>query len=175
MQRRWLRWVTRIGLGLLAILAAGVAVLFFLNPEATLLLFAILINPIVSNTRPPAIVADELVGASWQKRGEINRNIDALFQRKFPEGTSEEILRSALLREGFKPLPPPPANCIPREQEQAQPVGRVYVICPTGDRSRILEYQWGSVVCSSTITVRWAVSDRRELTKVNAGYDVGCL
>jgi hypothetical protein len=171
MKRRWPRWIIRISLVFLAVITAAVAALFIANPAAVLMLLAMLINPLVANTSPPSITENELAGANWGNKADVDKNLTALLQRKFPVGTSEDSLKSTLLGQGFKPLPLPAANCIP--PGQSQPVGRP---CPTYDRDKIFEYKWGDgAICGSTITVRWATDDRRGITQLDSSYYVACL
>jgi hypothetical protein len=173
MRRRWLRWMIRIGLGIVATLGVAVVALFIYNPSGTVLLTAIFLQPLLANTRPPPIAEDQLAGANWQNQGEASRKLNGLLQRRFPAGTSEVTLRSTLLNQGFKPPPPPRADCVP--PGQPTPVGRVFTRCPTGDQSKILQYEWGSGVCGQTITVRWSTGNDLKITSLDAGYYMACL
>jgi hypothetical protein len=171
MKRRWFRRVIRISLGFLAILIVPVAVLFILKPEVTIILIGVLIAPLIYNTHPPPIAEDQLVGASIWNLAETNRKLTASLQRKFPTRTSEDALKSTLLNQGFKPLPPPPGDCVPRGQ--LPPAGRVFTRCY--DPSDILRYDWGNGICHNIITVHWTTNDRREITDLNASYIPACL
>lgn len=174
MKRRWLRWIIRISLVFLAVITAAIAALFIVNPTGALLLVAMLIHPLVANTSPPSIAESELAGANLENKADVDRNLTALLRRKFPVGTSEDSLKSTLLGQGFTPLPPLAANCIP--PGQPQPMGKVFTNCPTYDRDKILEYRWGDgAVCGSTVTVRWATDDRRGITQLDSSYYVACL
>ena len=173
MKWRWPRWAIRISLAFLAVIIVAVAALFILSPTALLLVLAIIFNSIFANTSPPPIVENTLAGANFGNRDEVNQNLTVLLRRKFPIGTSEDHLKSTLSGQGFQPLPPPPANCIP--PGQPQPVGRVFTTCPTNDRSKMLEYRWSGGVCGSTIAVIWATDDRREITHLDSSYYVACL
>jgi hypothetical protein len=171
MKRRWYQWVIRISLGFLAILIVPVVVLFILKPEGTMILIGVLIAPLIHNTHPPPIAEDQLAGATWQNQAEVSRKLNELLQRKFPTGTSEDSLKSTLANQGFKLLPPPPGDCVPRGQ--SPPVGRVFTPCY--DPSNILRYDWGNGVCGQTITVRWSTDDHHGITDVHATYHVACL
>ena len=173
MRWRWFRWVIRIGLGFVALLAAGFAALFIRNPDTALIFLLILIQPLIANSNPPAIAKDQLTGVTLEDQANAGRKMTTVLQRKFPAGTSEVTLRSALLNQGFKPLPAPPADCVPSGQQV--PLGRIYTPCPTYDRSKMLEYRWSSVICGETITVRWLADDRNDITDVNATYYLACL
>ncbi|WP_119270610.1 hypothetical protein [Taklimakanibacter deserti] len=165
--RRWFRWVTRISLGL-AIPIVFVVAFIILNPLGAV----ILLYSLVGNTHPPAIAEDQFAGASWPSRTEASAKLTTLLQRKFPVGTSEDALRATLSSQGFKPLSPPPADCLPAGQPA--PIGRAVTTCPTHDQSKILEYRWG-VVCGETITIRWWTDDRHAITGLDAAYYVACL
>lgn len=167
--RRWFRWVTHISLGLLGILVVLVAALFILNPLGAVML----LHSLIGNKHPPPIAEDQLAGASWQNEAEPGAKLTTLLQRKFPIGTNEDTLRATLSSQGFKPLPPPPADCLPAGQPA--PIGRVVTTCPTDDQSKILEYRWGGGVCAETITVRWWTDDRHAITDLDAAYHAACL
>jgi hypothetical protein len=151
----------------------AIAALFIRDPSAAVLLTAILIQPLIAHTHPPPIAEDQLADASWRNQAEATRKLTALMQRKFPTGSSEGALKSTLQNQGFKPLPPPPVDCLP--PGQPPPVGRVFTPCPTYDRRKTLEYGWGSGVCGQTITVRWSTDDRDNVTRVDASYYMACL
>jgi hypothetical protein len=163
----------RIGLGLLGALALVMATLFLWKPEATLLLLAILVDPLFENTRPPPIAADQVAGANLQNQTETNRKLNALFRQKFPAGTSEGALKAALSAQGFKSLPPPRPDCWPAEK--SAPLHQVITPCSTGDMSKVLEYHWGNGVCRDTIAVSWVTDDSQRLTAVTASYYGACL
>jgi hypothetical protein len=173
MKRGWVRRLVRIGLGPFAALVAIVVVLSLINPEATVLLALVLVNPLISNTHPPAIAQGQITAQDWGHWHDVSRKLTGVLEREFPVGTSEAALKSTLRGQGFKPLPAPPADCLPAGE--AAPVGRVVDQCPTGDRSRILRYAWGSFPCGATITVQWTAGDNGAITHIAGWYDDGCL
>jgi hypothetical protein len=61
---KWVRRVILISSGFIALLISIIAVGFALNPGATYLLLAMLIQPLIANTRPPPIAEDQLTGAT---------------------------------------------------------------------------------------------------------------
>jgi hypothetical protein len=156
----------------LAVIVVAVVALSILHPEA-LWIIAIFVNQLFVNTTPPPIAENTLVGANWGNRVEVNQKLAAVIQRNFPAGTNEDSLKSVLASQGFKPLPPPPADCIP--PGQVQPVGRVFTTCPTNDRSRMLEYNWSNFPCGSTVTVSWTSDDRNKITHLDSSYYMACL
>jgi hypothetical protein len=172
MKGRWLRRTIRISLISLAVIIVVVVTLPIFRP-AVLWVFAIYINQLFVNTTPPPIAENTLVGANWGNGIEVNQKLAAVIQRNFPTGTNEESLKLALAGQGFKPLPPPLADCIP--PGQPQPMGRVFTICPTGDRSKMLEYNWSNLPCGSKITVSWTTDDRKKITHLDSRYYVACL
>jgi hypothetical protein len=97
MRSAWVRRTIRIGLGVLAavIALAGIATLLF-GPRNALLLALILLQPLLANTRPPAILADQVVEGPFG-------DLKPVFEQKFPLGTDEAVLRATLLRQGFNP------------------------------------------------------------------------
>jgi hypothetical protein len=80
-------------------------------------------------------------------------------------------LKSALLKQGFEPLPPPRSDCVTAGQEA--PVGRVFTRCR--DQSKSLDYHWGGVVCTETITVRWTTDGADVIAELSGSYYAGCL
>jgi hypothetical protein len=120
MKSRWFRWVTRIILGFVALLVVGLAGLFVANPGATLIIVRMLVYPLFGNISPPPMFAADVAGM-WPKWDEAGRKITAHLQEQFPAGTSEAALKSALTKQGFKPLSPLSANCVPPGQQM--PVG----------------------------------------------------
>jgi len=103
--------------------------------------------------------------AGWQGNS-------TLLQQKFPAGTSEAALKSTLRRQGFKPLPPPPADCLRRGETQQ--IGRVYIPCY--DPTNQLEYSWNAgFVCGETLRVAWTTDGAGGIADVRGSYDAGCL
>jgi len=96
MKSAWVRRMVRVGLALLAVVVAlaGIATLLF-GPRNALLLALILFQPLLTNTRPPAILADQILEGPFG-------DLKPVFEQKFPLGTDEAVLRATLLRQGFK-------------------------------------------------------------------------
>ncbi len=172
MRSRWLRWMIWITLGCFAIPTLLLVVAFIRNPQTAALFVTMLVYPLFGNTSPPSMFAADIAGM-WFKWDEAGRKITTHLQEQFPAGTSEAALKSALAKQGFKPLPPPPANCVPAGQQV--PVGKVQTRCPTGDPGPTLVYQWGGFGCTSTVSVRWESDSRQNITQVNGGYYGACL
>jgi hypothetical protein len=171
MELAWGRWMTRIGLGILAALAAFGAVLCFRNPDRALLLAWVIVAPLVQNWHPPAVANGQITTEDWGHWDAASRKLTAVLERKFPTGTNETGLKSTLLGQGFKPPPSPPPDCLPRGQPA--PVGRAYTPCY--ETSNILQYDWGHFPCRETITVWWTTGDNGEVTYINGSYHGACL
>jgi hypothetical protein len=169
---RWFRWTVRILLGGVALLGTALAVLIVINPGAAIILFAMRVFPLFGNTSPPPMFEADVAGM-WMKWDEAGRKITAHLQEQFPAGTTEAALKSALARQGFKPLPPPPADCVPPGVQM--PIGKTYTPCPTRDPSKALVYRWGGGVCTSTVSVRWETGGGETVTQVTGGYNAACL
>ena len=165
-KRSWLRRTIRIGAGVLGgvALAAGALVVLFGRQDA-LLLAGILWQPLLSNTQPPPMFADQPAGLSVVDLGDV-------LHKKFPLGTDAGAVRAALRSQGFKP-PPPPVACWPRGKPP--PSGQVVVPCPEHDPSKTLEYHWGRFPCGDTIVVWWSSGKRDELTDIGGYHGHGCL
>jgi hypothetical protein len=165
MKRGWLRWTIRIGAGIAAAAALLACVVVFLfGPQNAVLLVAVLLQPLLSNTQPPSIFAD-----AGPDRGDFN----AFLKKKFPAGIDAEALKATLLSQGFKRPRPPPVACWPRGKPA--PVGQVIFPCPVHDPNKTLEYEWGRFPCGDTLVVWWSSGDRDELTDVGGYHSHGCL
>lgn len=168
MKRAWIRWTIRIGAGTLAaiVILAGFFV-YRVGPQNALLLAAVLLQPLLLNTRPPPIFADRVT------RPESSQDLTAPLRKKFPVGTDVRIVRATLLSQGFKPPKPPPAACWP--QGKPAPVGQVIFPCPLHDPAKTLEYQWSHFPCGDTIVVWWSSAESGELTDIGGYHYYGCL
>jgi hypothetical protein len=169
MRSHWARWTVGVILGCLAL---PVLAFIVLRPEAAIIMVAVLVYPLFGTTHPPPMFEADLAGM-WNKWDEASRKITARLQEQFPAGMTEAVLKSTLIKQGFKPLPPPPADCVPAGQQM--PVGKTYRPCPTSDPSKTLTYRWGGGVCTSTISVRWETNSDKAITKVTGGYNAACL
>jgi hypothetical protein len=172
MKRAWIRWTIRIGLGISAAVAvmAGFAVCC-LGPQNALLLILIVLQPLISNRKPPPIVADQI---EKPKSGRpLVRDLTPILQQKFPVGTREAVLRRTLLDQGFRPPTPPPVQCWP--QGKPAPVGQVIFPCPIHDVNKTLEYTWGMFPCSSSIFVWWETGAGDDVTQIGGHYHFACL
>jgi hypothetical protein len=163
MKRNWVRWAARIGLAILAVFAAICIALFIWNPEAALLLAAIILQPLLSNTHPAPIAEGHLTTEGWTR----------VLQQRFPAGTNEAVLKATLRHQGFKPPAPPPEKCWP--QGKPAPVGRVIFPCPVHDPSKTLEYRWSDFPCEETMTVWWTTGDNGAIAQISGNYTRACL
>ncbi len=158
-----------------ALLAGAFAVLFVVKPD-TLLVAAILLAMLL-NPGPPAIAQGQITGADWNHWEEGGRKLTAVLEQRFPDGTPESDLKSVLLKQGFRPIPPPRPDCLPPGQQA--PVGVVFTNCPTADQKeklkRTLEYRWSSGVCNEFVQIWWSVGDRQAITRVQGSYYGACL
>jgi hypothetical protein len=164
--------VKRSAIWFLAILAL-LAVVF--SPTARLVM-GILIAGLL-NSGPPPIAQGVITKEDWPHFEAASRKLTEVLQSKFPVGSREDILKSILLDQGFRPIVPPPSNCIPPGQQV--PVGVVFHQCLTPDqeekRKRTLVYKWGGGVCIDSISVIWSSDELGALTYVEGGYYGACL
>jgi hypothetical protein len=173
MNSPWHRWLKRAVLGLLALVGLAALALILVNPSAAIMLTLLLLQPFFANGHPPPIVAEQFVEARKLKAPEISGKLTAQLLRDFPPGTPEESLKSTLLGQGFKPLPPPRADCV--APGQTPPFRQTFRPCPVGDRGWIVAYHWAIAVCGYSITVRWSADDERKIAGLNAVFDARCL
>jgi hypothetical protein len=160
MKSIWVRWTVRIGLGVLAVIAAlaGLAALLF-GPRNALLLATILAEPLLNNTRPPEIVAGHI------RDGIASDDLNTFFRQKFLVGTDETIVRATLLQQGFKRPDHPGLACRPRDGDP----------CPAYDLSRTLEYAWGHFPCGDQVVVWWTASDHGAITDIGGYHHFACV
>jgi hypothetical protein len=136
-------------------------------------MFAIVRGAITANHHPPKIFEGQISdGQAWRDPEHASRKLTALLEQKFPTGTTDSVLKSELLGQGFKFLPPPPPNCLP--PGQSAPVGVVFTPC--FDPTNKLKYEWSDgFVCGDSLLVTWSTNGRGESTRIEAHYRKTCL
>src|SRR5260370_41846115 len=87
----------------------------------------ILIAGLLNDSRPPPIAQGAITKEDWPHFEAASRKLTEVLQSKFPVGSREDILKSILLDQGFRPIEPPPSNGIPPSQQQ--PDGVVFYQC----------------------------------------------
>jgi hypothetical protein len=176
MSRRWLRLTLYVVLWIPIVLVVGFAILFAVSREAAvavLFVAALLIHPLIANTRPPPIAAGLIATENWHHPGEISRKLTAVLEQAFPAGSGEAALKSALQRQGFKPVAD---SKTPMCAVGATPAGvEVFQPCAVADPSRVLLYKWSTFPCGSTITIRWTTRDNGAVARIDGQYDARCL
>jgi hypothetical protein len=125
-----------------------------------------------ANSNPPAIFADQIKAASWKNLEIASQSLTGEIQRHFPYGYDATELKSALIAQGFRALPAPPADCVPRTEPI--PPKLPFPWCPTDEeerqRKQSLVYYWGGLPCSHSITVLWDANDQSRITRLRAVY-----
>jgi hypothetical protein len=174
---RLIKRVALVILITLALFVAAATALFVYKPSETLLLANVLLAPLFNNLAPPPIAEGQVTHEDWLHWEAASKKLTAVLEQWFPVGSGEAALRSTLLKQGFKAIPPPPASCIP--PGQSPPIGVVYRTCLTPDQTerlkRTLKYEWGGGVCAEFVQVEWSADDRGEIIKVNGSYFSACL
>jgi hypothetical protein len=159
----------------LAVLGAGLAVATILFPAKVLVppLFALYwVSTLFHNTKPPPIAEGIVLVSDPTRFAEVSARLSSVLQQKFPAGTSEAVLKSTLQRQGFKPIPPPPADCV--RPGVTPPIGRVFVQCY--DATNQLRYEWGDgLVCGATVAVAWTTDGKGGVASVRGSYYSACL
>jgi hypothetical protein len=91
----------------------------------------------------------------------MSDNFQAELLRRFPVGSSEGNLRSALVADGFALL------C---------PSGRCNNgFRPPGDTTRDYGYRWGGFPCSNDVDVEWLSDKNGRITSLTGEYVLGCV
>lgn len=167
----WKRWIIRGVLGIAAIPFLALLALSVWNPNGGLLLVVFIYALLVSNSQPPAI-ANGLVGPEdWAHPDVASSKLTGAMTQQFPVGASEEAVKFALRRQGFRPPAPAPLNCV--SQEQA--IAKGGVICPRYDQNKTFEYHWGYSPCGNTIRAEWQTDGGGKITQVRGVYYGVCL
>lgn len=169
--KRFAIWV----LAILALAAATLSGLFVFSPTARLLMAVVIAE--IFNPGPPPIAQGVITKEDWPHFAAASKKLTEILQSKFPVGFREDVLKSILLGQGFRPADPVPSNCVPPGQQV--PVGVLYYQCLTREqeerRKRTLEYRWGGGVCMQSISVIWSSDEQGALTHVEGGYYGACL
>lgn len=136
----------------------------------------ILIAGLLYNS-PPPIAQGVITKEDWPHFEAASRKWTKVLQSKFPVGSREDILKSILLDQGFRPIEPPPSNCIPPGQQVPLRVAFQRCLTPEQEekRKRTLEYKWGGGVCTESVSVIWSSDELGALTHVQGGYHGACL
>jgi hypothetical protein len=120
---------------------------------------------------PPALASGVITDRDWLHWDEGSRKLTALLQKRFPEGTTVSAMQDALKAEGFRPAVHEP-NCATTVQVD----GRSSTKCSyPADIDRRLEYFWGGIPCSQSITMIWREDRQHRIAKLSASYGGGCL
>ena len=158
-------------LATLALVAATLSGLFVFSPTARLVIAEMV------NSGPPPIAQGVITKEDWPHFAAASKKLAEVLQSKFPVGSREDVLKSILVGQGFRPADPLPTNCVPPGQQV--PVGAVYYLCLTPEqeerRKRTLVYKWGGVVCTESISVMWSSDEHGALTHIEGGYYGACL
>ena len=109
--------------------------------------------------------------------GEASRALTHILLRRFPLGTHEDVLRSALTAQGFRSLPSSISACVPRGK--VPPIGIFAIDCPAWDPEwnprNYLAYGWGWHVCGHGVNVMWSSDKAGRITHLEGHYDYTCL
>jgi hypothetical protein len=104
---------------------------------------------------PPSVAGGTLNNAGRPTQ-EMSGNFQAELLRRFPVGSSEGNLRSALAADGFH------LTC-PKGGGRCDPHGRDY------------GYRWGGFPCSNDVDVEWLADENGRITSLTGNYVLGCV
>jgi hypothetical protein len=149
-------------------IVACMATVFVISP----LLFYFSIARILDAVSPPPKIAQDFFGPGPRRDDQtISKLFSSRLQEKFPVGGNETALVNELGKEGFRPLRPPPRDCLPPGQQP--PLRTVFTRCY--DPKYKMEYIWGRFVCSDRLYVEWAADENGKIIKVTGTYHQACL
>lgn len=162
-------------LATLAVVAATLSGLFVFSPKARLVMTIVIAEMVSSG--PPPIAQGVITKEDWPHFAAASKKLTEVLQSKFPVGSREDVLKSNLVGQGFRPADPLPSNCLPPGKKV--PVGAVYYHCLTPEqeerRKRTLVYKWGGGVCTESIFVVWSNDEHDALTHIEGHYHGACL
>lgn len=162
-------------LTILAIVAVTFSGLLVFSPSTRLVMGIMLSG--LNDPGPPPIAQGVITQEDWPNFEAASAKLTRVLQSKFPIGSKDDVLRSTLMEQQFRPMEPPPPDCIPPDQQA--PAGVVFYLCLTPEqeekRKRTLVYKWGGGVCVSTISVVWSSDETNALTHVEGSYYGTCL
>jgi hypothetical protein len=129
---------------------------------------------IASNGHPPKMFSPPFANRNRLDPMQLSAAITEILQKNFPSGTDVNDLKSALYKEGFRDLPPPPPDCVPREKEAEVPLGRVYTRCY--DNSNRMKYAWAiRFVCTGYIYAKWTTHEDGKVDRIEGDGLIACL
>jgi hypothetical protein len=149
--KRWIKFIA---------LVVVVLAVCIISP-IVLMVTGLIVGHLLANKSPPPIAEGIVLNVS-----KSNDALTAVLERRFGRGTKEETLRSSLLEQGFKSLPPPPSDCVPIGK--SAPIGTVFIACY--DTKNFLQYEWSGFICRNTISITWQTNDQAEVTEVKGFY-----
>lgn len=124
------------------------------------------------NWEPPGFLRGQLTEADFRDRTAGSNKVTTAIRERFPVGTSATSLQNYLRRQGFRPMPPPPADCVPRGH--SVPIGVIFVECYDATNTRI--YSWSvGLFCGDQVSVRWRTDTSGNITHIEGGYWGACL
>jgi hypothetical protein len=146
----------------------GVVAIVILNPTAAWLILGWL----AANHHPPSFLQGQFSEADFRDPKGASQKVTATLRQRFPVGTSEAAFKADLLRQGFKPMTPPPADCLPKGQRA--PVGVIFTPCY--DASNTLIYSWSAgIACGDRVTVKWQADQSGNIVQIEGSYLSVCL
>jgi hypothetical protein len=124
---------------------------------------------IAVNWHPPEMFSRQFAGQNHSNREELSTAITEILKKNFPSGTIVSDLKSSLHNEGFRDVPPPPPNCVPRDKEAEVPLHTTYTSCY--DNRNQMEYSWAiGLVCGDYVYIKWATDEDGKVVRIE-GYD----
>lgn len=125
---------------------------------------------------PPAI-AKGITCSDWRHCAAASNAFTRVLLKRFPLGTSEQVLRYDLRAQGFQRPRGMPERCL-RPGELAE-VGATAIACPLWDPNwdtrDALSVEWGGLPCGSEALVRWSAGPDRKITHLDGTFGVSCM
>ena len=126
------------------------------------------------NWHPPKMFLQQFAGENHPNRGEMDAILTEILNKSFPSGSLVSDVKTSLSKEGFREVPPPPPNCVPREKEAEVPLRTTYTRCY--DHRNQMEYSWAiGLVCGGHIYVRWTMDEDGKVTRIEGRDSSACL
>jgi hypothetical protein len=127
---------------------------------------------------PPPIMGAIYCDSTYDCRT-ATRAFTAVVQQRFPVGSSQDEVESALAKQGFHHLPASIKTCV--SVGEGAPIGVEVIPCPPWDSNwnprNYLKYDFSGPlpVCGSAAIVLWSADKRGRIIHIEGYYDVTCL
>lgn len=120
---------------------------------------------------PPSIARGVITNADWLHWDRGSTKFSTVLVQRFPLGTSESDLRTALSKQGFKPA----WRCPGGPYVHKLPNGDSESCTEPWNPDQSLVYSWGGLPCTETLSVWWSADRKGRIAHIEGHYGGACL